>query len=624
MITKLTRWFLPSLLAIVTILLIAVPVLAAYYATVQVVESDSISYSMLPIMTDLDTDTLTSYHYITSTGLDTRVKTGSGTPLPHMLTDDKLLFVSPINADSTYNYQFTAGNTPLISFPVITGYGGYVTITNHANLELGNDFEIEFEGWVDTSVPIGTNAILFPIVETTDTSVENAGTTSHTVDLPAGIESGDLLLMLFGASGVATITWPDGWTELDQGTSSGAAYKIASGSEGSSVTVLTSASRTSAHQTLRISRYNGTPEVSASASGTSVNPNSASLTPSWGSDETLWVSFYGGNDAVGSKTISSYPTNYSNGLYAANTTGYVYTGSARRELVAVSEDPGQYVLSGAINWYAWTIGVQGAVVDTLVYKANAFAIYVEEAGTLSACILGGTPKIVSKELSSDEYIVNVWADGTWFGIDIDGEFIEKVAVSSVPVNNDFILSMPYFNYYQHTTSDTLRLTYEPDDIIVGTVLPNELSPGTYNGAITWGANPAGINVTIGTLISESQLMPNPNIPSDQPAPDIIQPTGGVMGGFGELIDNPLYPVVNVISGLMNVPVPIVWVLGAFLILLIVMAICFFSVPHQLITGIAGIGLTYLFFAMGIFPWWTLVVMGCVMIALIFYERKPSF
>jgi hypothetical protein len=188
----------------VVILLIAVPVLAAYYATVQVVESDGISYSMLPIMADLDTDTLTSYHYITSTGLDTRVTTGSGTPMPHMLTDDKLLFASPINADTTYNYKFTTGNTPLTSFPIITGDGGYVTITDHDNLELSNNFEIEFEGWVGPET--------YPIVEATETSIEAGSETSHDVDLPSGIEDGDLLILMFSETGGTSpiITWPSG------------------------------------------------------------------------------------------------------------------------------------------------------------------------------------------------------------------------------------------------------------------------------------------------------------------------------------------------------------------------------------------------------------------------------
>jgi hypothetical protein len=184
--------------------------------------------------------------------------------------------------------------------------------------------------------------------------------------------------------------------------------------------------------------------------------------------------------------------------------------------------------------------------------------------------------------------------------------------------------MPYFNYYQHTTSSTLRLTYEPDDIIDGTTLPNEENPGTYDGAITFGANPAGLAVTIGGLISSSQPTPVPNIPPDTPTPDIIEPTGtGMESGFGTLEDNFLYPIVWVISDLSGAPIPIIWIVGAAFILIVIMGLCFAYVPHQLITGIVGIGLTWLFYSMGIFPWWTLLIMALVMIALIRYERKPS-
>jgi hypothetical protein len=269
------------------------------------------------------------------------------------------------------------------------------------------------------------------------------------------------------------------------------------------------------------------------------------------------------------------------------------------------------------NYYIRVHAYTGA--GSLTSNVNVYSIYYRIDDDLY---------VVAPDVLDEEHIVEIWNDETDFGIDIDGIPEDSVSGGHYSVydnSNNWVLSMPYFDYYQHRTSDTLRLTYEPDDIISGTALLNEENPGTYDGAITFGSNPVGIDVTIGGLVSSSQQMPSPNIPSDQPTPDIIEPTGvsDVVGGFGTLEDNPLYPIVKVIGDLTNIPVPLVWVLGSLLILLIAMGICFASVPHQLITGIVGIGLTYLFYAMGIFPWWTLIVMGCVLVALLMYERKPA-
>ena len=81
----------------------------------------------------------------------------------------------------------------------------------------------------------------FPTVAATNTS-SSAPATSHTVSLPTGIVSGDLLIVTFASNANAiTHSWPAGWTELyDQtsGTMSGsAAYRRADGTEGGTITV---------------------------------------------------------------------------------------------------------------------------------------------------------------------------------------------------------------------------------------------------------------------------------------------------------------------------------------------------------------------------------------------------
>src|SRR5215472_3753213 len=59
-------------------------------------------------------------------------------------------------------------------------------------------------------------SMAFPVVAATNTSAVSSNATSHTVNLPSGITSGDLLLIFFGDSlnGGASTTTITGWTGL--------------------------------------------------------------------------------------------------------------------------------------------------------------------------------------------------------------------------------------------------------------------------------------------------------------------------------------------------------------------------------------------------------------------------
>ncbi len=204
----------------------------------------------------------------------------------------------------------------------------------------------------------------FPTVAATNGGNSGANVTSHTVNLPTGISSGDLIIVMFSNDGDATVTFPSGWTNQLFSTASGTFnrftvnYRIADGTEGSTITVTTSASEGSAHTTYRITGYTGTPEASTPAtSGGSTTPDPSSLTPSWGADDTLWLAVQGNN---GNVSVTAYPTNYSNGINNrwASTNG-VGVGSAERTLNAASENPGTFTISASNSWVAATIGVRG-------------------------------------------------------------------------------------------------------------------------------------------------------------------------------------------------------------------------------------------------------------------------
>lgn len=187
--------------------------------------------------------------------------------------------------------------------------------------------------------------------------------TEHTINLPTGIGSGDLLLVFFASDGDPTIAFPGGWTKLfEKGRSFlvkfGAWYRVADGGEGASITVTTTASEGTAHTSYRITGYSGTPEVGTAATGVTANPNPPNLTPTWGAKDTLWFAVCGYDT---NKTVTAYPTNHTNGRndYSDGGSG-CGVGSARRELNAVSEDPGTFTLSGSDQWVANTVAIQPA------------------------------------------------------------------------------------------------------------------------------------------------------------------------------------------------------------------------------------------------------------------------
>lgn len=200
----------------------------------------------------------------------------------------------------------------------------------------------------------------FPVVEAINGGNNNANSTNHTVNLPAGIQASDLLIVFFVCDANPTITFPEGWTELFHATYVNALnfatwYRVADGEEGATIVVTTSASERSAHTSYRISGYAGTPEA-ATYGGSGYFPDPPNLTPTWGAKDTLWFACEG-NDA--NKTVTVYPTDYTDGRndYANNFAG-CGVGTARRELNAESEDPNNFTISGNEQFVGATVAIQ--------------------------------------------------------------------------------------------------------------------------------------------------------------------------------------------------------------------------------------------------------------------------
>src|SRR3990172_9436389 len=195
---------------------------------------------------------------------------------------------------------------------------GYPTGADDASIAAGN---YTLNTYFD-SLPTPT----MPQVSATNTSVNNTAGTQHTVSLPTGVQSGDLLIVVFGyKNGTSqTINWPGGWTQFfrsDRTTTVGvvAAYRQADGSEGSTITVGTSGSIKTSHNSYRITGAENPlkpPPQSSAPNGTSPPPAPPSLTPTGGAKDYLWIAVETHNQTSSQIPITGFPASYSAGIQA--------------------------------------------------------------------------------------------------------------------------------------------------------------------------------------------------------------------------------------------------------------------------------------------------------------------
>jgi len=197
----------------------------------------------------------------------------------------------------------------------------------------------------------------FPVVRGQNfTANTGASASSEAIPLPAGTAAGDLILLFMTwYDGGGTITDFNGTTELydiDGGSSTGqgvCVYKTATGSEGGSITITTSAPEFWGVTSIAIEAgtWQGTPESMLASSN-----NPPSLSPSWGSAKTLWIAACHRQ----SGTPSSGPSGYSGFVSSGDTDGDAGQAHAYLESEAASEDPGTFNIGN----HTATIAIQPA------------------------------------------------------------------------------------------------------------------------------------------------------------------------------------------------------------------------------------------------------------------------
>lgn len=237
----------------------------------------------------------------------------------------------------------------------------------------------------------------FPTVAATATFGSTSNQTTHTVNLPASIAAGDLLVLAVTNDTDATQTTPADWTRITNTASSTLSrlciyVKDATGSEGSTVDIVVSTSQGLSSAAYRIEGWYGDlagQEVGVAVAANTSAPDPPSLTASWGAEDNLWIVVLGYDDEV--NNINTWPTNYSsnqtNGESNHSNEG-TGTALATYNLNTATQDPGAFAISGTSRTVANTVVIRPAAVGGDVFHEGLHKIH-RGIGPVSAARLGG-------------------------------------------------------------------------------------------------------------------------------------------------------------------------------------------------------------------------------------------
>lgn len=186
--------------------------------------------------------------------------------------------------------------------------------------------------------------------------------TSHPIEMPAGIEAGDLLVCIFACDATSGGASMSGWTELFEHTESGASqvtfavyYKTAVG--GDTGTVTTASSRWSGHTTLRIANA-GTPTATVT-DGTSTNADPPSH-DAGSSQKYLWLALACWDGPTSADSSGSFlgavPSGFGNAITVGCSGASPAIAVAMRLEEVQTKNPAAFT-SGTEQWVAATVAI---------------------------------------------------------------------------------------------------------------------------------------------------------------------------------------------------------------------------------------------------------------------------
>jgi len=604
------RFLLAALL--VLLILSAVPVFSSdvsnadFYGVITTTNTGTATTSVSSNLSGADTADFIAGGFLNATATNAAVQNTAGADvafMPGYGTNPWVFWAGNLGASSTTNYLLYMKNVTGGKIAYFPGSTGLAVSDNDTFLEPYANFSITLtDTWISSTANISKPDAFFAtyaggvltasipaVVAATNNSLTSPVNTSHVVNLPAGLASGNLLMILFATRQSTTVNTPAGWTQLfnDQfGAGEGKIavfHKVSNGGEGASVTITTTGAVTSAHTSHRIVG-GGTPVAGTTVTGSSVNPNPPLLTPVAGSNQYLWFAVSGGRDTTGGSdfTATGYPSGYSGGLEKGDGTAFgAGVASAYKLASAASEDPGTFTLSAASNWGSNTIAIPPSVT-------------------------------VSSAVSEAEHDVTVSADSTNLTLTVDGVAVSTTALdgASVPNNaNGWTFNAVYIGGIDITVGGVPAEHWEWEYAATFT--------GTVNGIVgTPSFRTTSSDADVTSTLTLFQPTSEPEAPpfAVGAGPDFLSDNITATGTFSTgntTLDYPLKALIDAVATAGGVPyqIPSTFISAFFLIALSLMTSYFLksysagSLFAKSAVNITGYGLLV---TLAIFDWWMLI------------------
>lgn len=428
-----------------------------YTAEISTQDTSAGARAYYPVLLPFNTSGAISLGMLDSDGLQSSLKDGA-TPVKYLLTGDKVAYVIPaLGAGESLLYNLTLGeSSPQTNFPIIVGDGGYITRADTATLEPGDNFELVYDGYVETSA--GVSKYLANKEGALSLYVSGEGEITASIDIDSYLS--DTAYLIPNATGYLTelTDYPSAgsnWEKIDE----------AVGAPSTGDYVYNSAA------TDQSDLYNLTePSLPSGAIITSV-------------EVYMYI-----KHAASDTATSFYPL-----LRLGSTTaqGPVTTRSST-SWVDVTKD----MTASRPGGGPWTTADLNTLQAGIRLDSDAYTYGYGLCAQLYVIVGYGYPATVSlaaADIESGEHEVKVSADGTNLYLYVDDVLEDTVALGGASIIDsaaDWVFMQnnvsPYIDYISYSVSGTPQFTYEPTSLISGTTLVDEVN--SFDGTITWGTN----------------------------------------------------------------------------------------------------------------------------------------
>lgn len=600
------RKLLSILLAIILFLMPAsMAVWAATYVTyypITIVDTGGTDRTFLPVISGVTGTALDDAGVISATGTNTNLTIG-GTNQEYLMGTTHIPFVvDSLPAYGQVQALLYTGYAPAqTSFDIIVGDGGYITVSDDADLELVDDFTIEIEdAYIDTTAGSGKDLLnkdsaAHLYIDSSTSGTMTFGIIASTNINPNETNSGNL--GIYDQDAVYL-------TAQQNTTADGALADIYCGQ----------------HTAAQFVVYRGVCRFDTSALPDDCTITSATLNLDGNTDNST-------DDFVmqlqqGSAGHPADPLavgDFDKSFYSGN-------GGTWNSAAYVAGDNAITISATGLTWISKTG-------DTYFFLRSQEDINASQPANPEYCIFNsaGSDLVVNYDydaksvsavnVTTGQHDIDVTADGVNLEISVDGavagDYYDTVALAGTSVTgnaNDYIIMdnstetfFAYMDYLKITTAvggSSLKAWYEPIGMLTGTVLPDRQG-AAENGAITWGAN-NNITVIYGEPHSYSATYTELGVEGGYEVPESDMPTDWY-GTASNITNLPLYPMFAGIATSSGIPAQTLYIF-AIIILAMSGAIFAYLTTQSLLAVLIAIGLVLgLGTAMTVVPMWIFMV-----------------